>query len=639
MSDDRWRDDATLARRVVREGLVAMKDADGVVTKRIGKLSVLSDAEAQGFKDFQTRIEAYTRLEEPEHPLCLGVFGPPGSGKSFAVKQILASLNRTLRVINLSQLEGPGDLSSALAEVARWSAGQTPVAFFDEFDSSLAGNRLGWLQWLLAPMQDGVVVHHGHAIEMKRAVFVFAGGTADTFEEFPQVHDGYFRGAKGPDFISRLRGHLNVLGVNEWPYRRVRRATVVRLAIEQVAPHLLDGERRLPAAAMSDEFLDRVLAVGRFIHGARSVEALVETATRPDESEFSDKTLPADELLGTLVDAGPLGGLAIALSAGGARRDGNAGDYDSDLEDAWTLVATRLMELGAGLAYGGDLRSKGFTRRLLAAVSRLPKPLGGGGQWKMGPAGPPAPGRVMCYQSRREADAKTETDAEAESTPPEAIDARPMPEVAAGDLDVLWPAQGNDTGGSDRPTGSSDGGPARPDHRERLARALALFRMRAEIARLTDARLAFGGRTSGSSGRFPGVAEEVMLSLAAGSAIYLCGAFHGATEVVGQLLGLGFPWFEVPDCLRVAAGEPGAGTFEAVAEAWGDRFQLPHRHDLPRDYPGFVAFLRDHALGGPGWPDNGLTPPENRALFRSKDPEEITRLVTKGLRLRFGGVV
>ena len=113
------------------------------------------------------------------------------------MQQVLDSTGHALRVINLSQLEGPAELSSALAEVARWATGKTPVVFFDEFDSGLAGTPLGWLQWLLAPMQDGVVVYHGHAIEMKCAVFVFAEGTADTFEEFPEAHGGYFRSAKG----------------------------------------------------------------------------------------------------------------------------------------------------------------------------------------------------------------------------------------------------------------------------------------------------------------------------------------------------------------------------------------------------------------------------------------------------------
>ncbi len=172
---------------------------------------------------------------------------------------------------------------------------------------------------------------------------------------------------------------------------------------------------------------------------------------------------------------------------------------------------------------------------------------------------------------------------------------------------------------------------------KRLGRALALFRLRAQVTRLADAHLLFGGREYGSSGRFPGVAEELMLSLSAGNAVYLCGGFAGAARAVGELLGLGSPWFGVPNCLRSEKHGTCAATLEAAVKDWGKRFQLPHRNSLPLDYEELVRFLRSHAIDGPRWPGNGLTADKNRTLFRSKDAKEITRLVTKGLRLRFGG--
>jgi hypothetical protein len=46
-----------------------------------------------------------------------------------------------------------------------------------------------------------------------------------------------------------------------------------------------------------------------------------------------------------------------------------------------------------------------------------------------------------------------------------------------------------------------------------------------------------------------------------------------------------------------------------------------------------VTFLRRHALEGPHWPDNGLTPDENRALFLATRADEIFMLVEKGLRV------
>jgi len=283
LSEDFWTDNAELARRVVCEGIKVLDEKGGPVVKEVGNLKVLTQDEAVALDEFGERIDVYLRLEKHERPLCLGVFGPPGSGKSFAVKMLLKM--RTMIPINLSQLQGPGDLSSMLAEAVKDK--KEPVVFFDEFDSKLGGTPLGWLQWLLAPMQDGLVLDRGKPIEIKRGVFVFAGGTADTFEEFPDAHKEYFRSAKGPDFISRLRGHMNIRGVNDGPYRSLRRAIILRLALERVAPNLLDGDKKIPDASLSYDLIDQILGVGRFRHGARSVEALVEMSTRSDPPQLS----------------------------------------------------------------------------------------------------------------------------------------------------------------------------------------------------------------------------------------------------------------------------------------------------------------------------------------------------------------
>jgi hypothetical protein len=589
LDEDPWKDNAELARRVVCEGLGVLQEKGGPVVKTIGKLTVLSQGEADELAAFGDRIEAYFQLKNPERPLCLGVFGPPGSGKSFAVKQVLADKKHALHVLNLGQLQGPGDLSSALAEAARVE--KQPVVFFDEFDSRLGGTPLGWLQWLLAPMQDGFILHQGKPIELKRAVFVFAGGTADRFEEFPDAHEEHFRASKGPDFISRLRGHTNIRGVNDGPYRSLRRALVLRLAVERVAPGLLDKDKKIPDASMPRDLIDQILAVGRFRHGARSVEALVEMSTKPDSQKFSG---PPAEAHASHIDLGPLSHLVIALSAGGRE-----GDYEARLDEVWPAVARRLLELGAGLVYGGAEQKQGFTERLIE--ERLPNLLGSDERPNDLFARPRSSRVTWVRRATGPIKGKLH----------ERVDVRQLPGLSKEELSEL--------SGSD----------------ERLGNTLSLFRMRALITRWADAHLAFGGKTSGSSGRFPGIAEEVMLSLAAGNAVYVCGGFGGAAEAVGQVLGLGKPWSLTPDCLRRKAHGRGAAPLEAAVQQWGPRFQLPHRIDLPLDYEHLVEFLRAHALGGEKWPDNGLTPDENRTLFRSTKADEIVKLVTKGLGRRF----
>jgi hypothetical protein len=105
-----------------------------------------------------------------------------------------------------------------------------PLVFFDEFDAPLNGTALGWLNWFLAPMHDGTFDAGGPRI-LRRAIYVFAGGTAATYGEFSGRRDKAFVAAKGPDFVSRLRGYLDVRGPNEPERRTLRRAAILCTAL------------------------------------------------------------------------------------------------------------------------------------------------------------------------------------------------------------------------------------------------------------------------------------------------------------------------------------------------------------------------------------------------------------------------
>ena len=183
------------------------------------------------------------------------------------------------------------------------------LVFWDEFDAPLQGQPLGWLPHFLSPMSDGRF-HDGHGLHpLGTAIFVFAGGTATSFADFMAFKDERLeRAAKKPDFVSRLRGYMNVTGPNQQDPGDVaaplRRALVLRSLMAGRAPQMLtpvhNGE---PVLQIDDGVLRAFLEVGDYIHGARSMEAIVQMSSLAGKPRFERASLPARQQLLAHVNA------------------------------------------------------------------------------------------------------------------------------------------------------------------------------------------------------------------------------------------------------------------------------------------------------------------------------------------------
>ena len=210
-----------------------------------GKLIVVERQEIESIRSIRNLFKGYHEKSSGAHPsmppISVAVFGPPGSGKSFVVKELAKDINDTLRdrkqglepvEYNVAQFRSVDELGDAITRASVINnEGKTPLVFFDEFDCEFAGNSLGWLKYFLAPMQDGMFFGVRQTIKIARAIFVFAGGVYHSFDTFDPSSDRrkpserresdeaekrqrMFADQKGPDFVSRLRGHINVLPVD-----------------------------------------------------------------------------------------------------------------------------------------------------------------------------------------------------------------------------------------------------------------------------------------------------------------------------------------------------------------------------------------------------------------------------------------
>jgi hypothetical protein len=165
---------------------------------------------------------------------------------------------------------------------------------------------LGWLKSFLMPMQDGLFKDGGGEHPVGKCIMVFAGGTSPSFEEFTRPLSAedpalarVFKDVKGPDFVSRLRGTINIMGPN--PVYENDKNYLLRRAI------LLRSlcQRKLNVkdpAFIDDNLLHAMLVIGQYRHGARSMDAILDMS-RIEGNSFAPVSLPFYSQLALHVDA------------------------------------------------------------------------------------------------------------------------------------------------------------------------------------------------------------------------------------------------------------------------------------------------------------------------------------------------
>lgn len=312
-----------LAARITVSGPVAA--LPDVPVESIGKWKSADRHEIEGVRSVKNAVREYKNNPAPK-PLAVAVFGPPGSGKSFAVKEVANDLGigeADTLTFNLSQFESPSELAASFQQIQDLRLqGRVPLVFWDEFDSPCQGVPLGWLRYFLAPIQDGQFLDRGRLHPTGGGIYVFAGGTSSTFREFAAASSNAERTAKKPDFISRLRASIDVRGPNGDPYLSeddlhvIRRSFLLHSLLKRYHPHLESGDGFQLGHGVLNAFLHTV----RYRHGARSMETVIATCGLKGKRVFHQSSLPPAPILDMHVDSADF--LSLAESPGHGREGG-----------------------------------------------------------------------------------------------------------------------------------------------------------------------------------------------------------------------------------------------------------------------------------------------------------------------------
>jgi hypothetical protein len=289
---------------------------------------VYTRREIEELRVVRNAFRTYIRDTATSHPISFCVFGPPGAGKSFVVRQIEREVRREVATefieCNLSQMDSEHDLVNIYHHVRDTGLqGRLPIVFFDEFDAQKNGQPYYWLKQFLAPMQDGKFYENGVTHYLGRAIFVFAGGINKSWEHFRRQAERD-REAKGLDFLSRIRGYIDVLGLNpeadevpecapapaclppsapvaptasaataaeepaHFPLDSngefdkaalevcIRRALLLRAVLESKCGIGKDDDRYLP---VDDAVVDAFVFVREYRHGSRSLQTIIEMSS------------------------------------------------------------------------------------------------------------------------------------------------------------------------------------------------------------------------------------------------------------------------------------------------------------------------------------------------------------------------
>jgi len=283
---------------------------------QFGGLKTVTREEIESLHSVQNLMSEYLNAPKTTIPLSLAVFGPPGSGKSFGVKQLAKAIgikSEHMLTFNISQFSGLKDLAAAFHRVRDIALTQeVPLVFFDEFDCNF-NSKLGWLKNFLAPMNDGEFKDGEEMHPIGKSIFIFAGSTIHSYREFnelaiesrdPKIED--LCDTKLDDFISRLRGYIEIVGLDKPAgaakndfLHYIRRAILLRSIITRNFNQLVDGAGKVQ---IDGKVLAAFIQAEKYEHGVRSMQAILEMSRLSGKNKLEPSALPSNNQIAMHID-------------------------------------------------------------------------------------------------------------------------------------------------------------------------------------------------------------------------------------------------------------------------------------------------------------------------------------------------
>jgi hypothetical protein len=236
--------------------------------------------EIESYRKIHNHFEEYLLDQNVKKPLSVCVFGPPGAGKSFGINEMVRHFQKIRDIkthmcnFNLSQFN-LDDLPYAFDEIRDISLkGEVPIVFWDEFDSEVDGQELGWLKRFLAPIQDGIYYEKANRHFIGKTIFIFAGSVYHNLKQIENVKEKY-KAYKLPDFLDRAAENLDIPGLSPLRQDRLYKIKCVIIIRKVIEKYLSINESDKITLPSIDKFLN-LLDRSDYEHGIRTLESEVK---------------------------------------------------------------------------------------------------------------------------------------------------------------------------------------------------------------------------------------------------------------------------------------------------------------------------------------------------------------------------